>query len=102
MQDLECGKKKKKLKQVENETHTLQDLEHVEKQSKCEKWEIHTLGPGLWQGNFKKWKRSHKHCLTRTIPKNTQKRKKLEIHSRTWSMERKLKIMEMRNTHYRT
>jgi len=40
--------------------------------------------------------------LTRTIPKNTQKRKKLEIHSRTWSMERKLKIMEMRNTHYRT
>ena len=41
---------------------------------------MHTVGPGLWQGNFKKWKRRHKHGLTWTIPKNTQKRKKLEKH----------------------
>ena len=44
---------------------------------------MHTVGPGLWQGNFKKWKRRQKHGLTWTIPKNTQKRKKLEIHYRS-------------------
>ena len=51
----------------------------VRKSEKREKWEIHTVGPGLWQGNFKMWKRRHKHGLTWTIQKNTQKRKKLEI-----------------------
>ena len=35
----------------------------VRKSEKREKWEMHTVGPGLWQGNFKKWKRRHKHGL---------------------------------------
>ena len=52
----------------------------VRNSEKREKWEIHTVGPELCQGNFKKWKRRHKHGLTWTIPKNTQKRKKLEKH----------------------
>ena len=45
-----------------NEKYTLQDLDYVKETLK--------IGKG------------HKHNLTTTIPKNTQKRKKLEIHSR--------------------
>jgi hypothetical protein len=43
--DLEYSEK---LKNVENETQTLFDLEYVEKPEKCKKLEMHTVGPGIW------------------------------------------------------
>ena len=42
---------------------------------KCEKWEMHIVGPGIRQENLKTWKMRIAHC-------------------RTWSTARKLKIME--------
>ena len=39
------------LKNLQKETHTLQDPEYGEKQWKSEKCEIQTVGPGLWQAN---------------------------------------------------
>ena len=41
----------RKLKNVENETQTLFDLEYGEKHSKTWKRERHTIGPGLWREN---------------------------------------------------
>ena len=38
-----------KLKNVENEKHTLQDLDCGEKPEKHGKCETHTIGPGIWQ-----------------------------------------------------
>ena len=40
-----------KLKNLENETQTLFDLEYGEKQYKCGKLEMHTVGTGVWQEN---------------------------------------------------
>ena len=39
----------KKLKNVENETKTLYDLEYGENTEKHEKCEMHNVGPGLWR-----------------------------------------------------
>ena len=42
-----------KLKNVENEKHTLQDLDYGEKPEKHGKCETHTIGPGIWQVTLK-------------------------------------------------
>ena len=44
----------RKLKIMENEKHPLDDLKNDEITEKREKWEIHTVGPGLWWGKLKK------------------------------------------------
>ena len=41
----------RKLKNVENEKHTLQDLDCGEKIGKGGKCESHTVGPGIWREN---------------------------------------------------
>jgi hypothetical protein len=40
-------------KNVENDKCTLYDLEYGEKTEKRGKWEMNTLGPGLWQETLK-------------------------------------------------
>ena len=37
----------RKLKIMENEKHTIEDLKNDEKTEKREKWEMHTVGPGI-------------------------------------------------------
>ena len=62
---------------------------------KREKWDIHTVGPGLWRENWNMWKMRHGHCRTWNMARNTQKFGKWEMHKcTTWSMARKLKIIE--------
>ena len=52
----------------------------VRNSEKREIREIHTVGPGLWQENWKTWKMRHKRFIIWNMVKNTQKRKKLEKH----------------------
>ena len=72
----------RKMKNVENEKHTLQDLDHGEKPEKT--WKMrhtHTVGPGLWGENSKTWKMSQKHCRTQNIARKSEKHEKGEIHT---------------------
>ena len=41
----------RKLKIMENEKHPLDDLKNDEITAKGEKWEMHTVGPGIWREN---------------------------------------------------
>ena len=41
----------RKLKIMENEKHPLHDLKNDEITEKLEKWEMHTVGPGIWREN---------------------------------------------------
>ena len=41
----------RKLKIMENENHTLEDLKNDEITEKREKREMHTVGPGIWREN---------------------------------------------------
>ena len=41
----------RKLKIMENEKHTLEDLKKGEITERREKREMHTVGPGIWQDN---------------------------------------------------
>jgi hypothetical protein len=70
-----------KLKNLENETQTLFDLEYGEKQYKCGKLEMHTVGTGVWQENWKSWKMRNTHCRTWNMVRNTEKREKWEMHT---------------------
>ena len=47
----------RKLKIMENEKHPLDDLKNDEITEKRKKWEIHTVGPGIWRKseNHGKW-----------------------------------------------
>jgi hypothetical protein len=42
----------RKLKIMENEKHPLDDLKNDKITEKREKWEMHTVGPGIWRGNL--------------------------------------------------
>ena len=52
----------RKLKNVENEKHKLQDLEYVEKTDKQENEKI-MVGPGIWQETLKKRAKCETHPL---------------------------------------
>ena len=41
----------RKLKIMENEKHPLDDLKNDGITEKCEKREMHTVGPGIWREN---------------------------------------------------
>jgi hypothetical protein len=92
------------------------------KSEKREKREIHNVGPGIWQENWKTrkmrninsrtwiwreswklWKMRHKHCLTWNMAK---KLKKVKNETRTLfdleSREKHSKTWTMRNTHLGT
>ena len=43
----------RKLKIMENEKHPLDDLKNDEISEKLEKWEMHTVGPGIWRETWK-------------------------------------------------
>ena len=60
----------RKLKTMENEKHPLEDLKNDEITEKRDKWEMHTVGPGICRENWK----SRKMRIT---------------HIRTWNMARK-------------
>ena len=48
----------RKLKNMENEKHPLDDLKNDEIPEKRKKLEMHTVGPGIWQENRKSRKMS--------------------------------------------
>jgi hypothetical protein len=65
----------RKLKNIENEKLPLDDFKNDEIIEKLEKWEMNTVGPGIWRKNWKS-------------------RELRNIHFMTWNMARKLKKVE--------
>ena len=45
------------------------------------KWEMHRVGPGVWQENWKTLKMRCTNYRTWNMVRNTQKHEKLEIHT---------------------
>ena len=85
----------RKLKIMENEKHLLDDLKNDEIAEKREKWEMHTVGPGIGQENWKSLKMRNTHYRMWNMVRKTEKVGKFRnVHYRTWNMARKLKIME--------
>jgi len=104
----------RKLKNVKNETQTLFDLDYGKKHWKNGKWEMHTLGPGIWRENWKSWKMKINTVGSEIWPETLKKVKNekqtlfdLEYgkkqwkrckmrnaHCITWNMARKQNIME--------
>ena len=41
----------RKLNMIENEKHPLDDLKNDEITAKGEKWQMHTVEPGIWREN---------------------------------------------------
>ena len=68
----------RKIKNGENETQTLYDLEYGNSE-KREVWVIYTVGPGFWWENWKTWKMRQKHCMAWNIARNNEKREKWEM-----------------------
>jgi len=66
---------------------------------KGEKWEMHTVELGVWQGNWKSWKMRNTHCMMWNMARNTEKPEKWEIdilgpgiwreNWKTWKMRHK-------------
>ena len=54
----------RKLKIMENEKHPLDHLKKDEITEKREKSEMHTVGPGIWQGTEKREKMKYANCIT--------------------------------------
>jgi co-chaperonin GroES (HSP10) len=75
--------------------HSLKYLKNEEITEKREKWEMHTVGPGLWGENWKSRKMKNTHFRTWNMARKTEKGGKFRnVDCRTWNMPRKLKIME--------
>jgi len=80
---------------MENEKHPLDDLKNDEITEKPEKWQMHTVGPGIWQENWKSRKMINTHFRTWNMARKTEQVWKFRnVHCRTWNMATKLKIME--------
>ena len=85
----------RKLKIMKNEKHPLDNLKNDEITEKREKWEMHTVGPGIWRENWKSRKRRNTHFRTWNMARKTEKGGIIRnVHCRTWNMARKLKMME--------
>ena len=85
----------RKLKIMENEKHPLDELKNDKITEKREKWEMHSVGPGIWQENWKSRKMRNTHFRTWNMARKTEKGGKFRnVHCRTWNMVRNLKIME--------
>ena len=75
----------RKLKNVENETQTLYDMEYGEKTENHEKWETQTLGHEIWWETLKNLKNgTHTWIIARKL-----KTVENEMQSMTWNMARK-------------
>ena len=59
--DMEYGKKEIP-KKVQNEKHTLQDMDCGEKTENREKFDTHTVGTGIWQENRQTRKMRNSPC----------------------------------------
>jgi hypothetical protein len=80
---------------MENEKHPLDALKNDEISEKLEKWEMHTIGPGIWWENWKLRKMRNTHFRRWNYARKTEKVGKFKnVHCGTWNMARKLKIME--------
>ena len=56
---------------------------------------MHTLGPGICRENRKTWKGRQKQCLPGIWLETLKKKWKMKnAHCRTWSIARKMKIIE--------
>ena len=85
----------RKLKIMDNEKHQLDALKSDKILEKFEKWEMHTVGPGIWRENWKSRKMRNTHFRTGNMARKTEKVWKFRnVHCRTWNMARNLKIME--------
>ena len=81
----------RKMKIMENEKHPLDDMKNDEITEKREKWEMHTVGPGIWRENWKSRKIRNTHFRTWNMARKTEKSWKLRyIYFRTRNMARKL------------
>ena len=63
----------RKLKIMENEKQPLDHLKNDEITEKREKWEMHTVGPGIWRENWKSWKMKI-HTLGREVRRGKLKK----------------------------
>ena len=61
------------LKIMENEKNPLDDLKNDEISEKREKWEMHTVGPGIWQENWNSRKIRDAHFWTWNMARKTEK-----------------------------
>jgi hypothetical protein len=85
----------RKLRIMGNEKHPLDDLKNDEISEKLEKWEMHTVGHGIWQENWISPKMRNTHFQIWNMARKTEKGGKFRIvHCRPWNMARKLKITE--------
>ena len=79
----------RKLKNVENETHTLQDLEYVKKTDQLRNGENQLVGPRIWQETLKIVENEIHTLWDLEHGKKTEKRGKMRnTHSRTWDIAR--------------
>ena len=65
----------RKLKNVENETQTVQDLNMARNTKKLGKGEIHTLGNGVWQKTLKNMKNEKHKLKDQDYGEETEKRR---------------------------
>ena len=63
----------RKLKIMENEKQPLDHLKNDEITEKREKWEMHTVGPGIWRENWKSRKMKHTHVNRWNMATKTEK-----------------------------
>jgi hypothetical protein len=89
---VEYGKKTENHGKPETSNDDLKNEEFTEKH---EKWEMHTVGPGIWRENWKSRKMRNTHFRTWNMARKTERVGKFRnVHCRTWNMARKLKLME--------
>ena len=69
----------RKMKIMENEKHPLNDLKNDEITEKREKWEMDTVGPGIWRENWKSRNMRNTHFRTWNLARKTEKGGKFEI-----------------------
>ena len=63
----------RKLKIMENEKHAVDNLKNDRITEKLEKWEMHTVGPGIWRENWKSQNMRNTNLRTWNMARKTEK-----------------------------
>ena len=63
----------RKLKIMENEKRPVDNMKDDEITEKREKWEMHTVGPGIWRENWKSQKMRNTHFKKWNMERKTDK-----------------------------
>ena len=71
----------RKLKIMENEKHPFDDLKNDEITAKREKWEMHTVGTGIWLENWISRKMRNTHFRKWNMARKTEKGGNLELYT---------------------